>query len=147
VVSDAGTVRNEGAGSARVRLDGEAHFSGYGQGAEVVFKPGDQLIFEWGEGHTTGEWAARVLTGQPARGFLVITSMDYQEHGVIDHAYVEFGARPLQPTAQQQGLWAYSADQEQFGVVVYPVQRTYRWEWGQGGPKPPPWARDDADVD
>ena len=138
-----GTVRNEGVGSARVRLDGEANFNMRPQGAEVVMKPGDELMFQWGIGLTAGEWADRVTSGQSARGFLSVTVMDYQEHGVIDHAYVEFGARPLQPTAQQQGLWAYSASDEHFGTTVYPLQRTYRWEWGKGGPKPPPWAPDD----
>lgn len=138
-----GTVRNEGVSTARVRLDGEANFDMQPQGAEVVMKPGDELTFQWGIGHTAGEWADRVTSGQAGRGFLTLTVMDYQAHGVIDHAYVEVGALPLQPTAQQQGLWAYSASDEHFRTTVHPVQRTYRWEWGKEGPRPPPWALDE----
>jgi hypothetical protein len=159
-----GVLVNEGKASARVRLDGEARFTsgmnpfessfhvdqpakfGAGSTNEYLLRPGQSAVFEWGTGYTAGEWADARDNALPQRGFLVVTVMDFQKHGVIDHIYVEFSGRPLEPVPGELGNWQLAAyDDKQWpappiGVTVYPIQRTYRWDWPNYDP--PPWQTD-----
>ncbi len=139
-----GQIINEGRGSARIRLDGEGHFDDAGQGDEVLLRPGEERGFRWATGLSLGEWAARHATPVSGRGFLSFTIMDFQEHGVIDHVFVELGARPLEPVPSIAGGWRLSEDGSgHIGVTIYPTRRTYRWDWGRQPPREPPWARTD----
>lgn len=123
-----GVVENEGAGSAFVRLDGEAHFNGHGHGDQVLIRPGQSLTFTWGTGLSLADWAEQHQQYRPGRTGLVATAMDFQEHGVIDHVYVELGGRALEPEPGVTGGWRVT-NAEHLNVVVYPSRRTYRWEW------------------
>lgn len=132
-----GVVENEGSGSARVRLDGEAEFDGHRFGAEVIVRPGDRKTFQWGVGLSLEDWADQHEHYRRGRNSLTVTSMDYQEHGVIDHVYVEMGGRALEPQPDVTSGWRV-ASPESFGVTVYPTRRTYRWEWPDRR-RPTPW--------
>lgn len=132
-----GVVENEGAGSAFIRLDGEAHFNGHGQGEQVVIGPGDSLDFEWGTGLSLGDWADQHDNFRPGRTALTITAQDFQQHGVIDHVYVEMGGRALEPEPGVNGGWRVT-NADSLAVVVYPSRRTYRWEWPDQR-QPTPW--------
>lgn len=132
-----GVLENEGAGSAFVRLDGEAHFDGHTQGEQVLIRPGQLLGFEWGTGLTLGDWADQYGNYRPGRNALIITALDFREHGVIDHVYVELGGRALEPEPGVTGGWRVTAP-DHLNVVVYPSRRTYRWEWPEER-RPAPW--------
>jgi hypothetical protein len=143
-----GSVQNEGNGSGKVRLDGEAHFSGAEQGEEIVLKPGEERTFEWGVGFPASTLADRRQAPQPARGFLVITGTSYEEKGVVDRAYLELASRSLQEVQGHQGAFTFRERLEGSTfpptvVVVYPLQRTYRWDWDAGSIPAPPWPPDE----
>lgn len=143
-----GTVRNEGHGTCKVRLDGEAHFDDYEQGAEVVFRPGDERRFLWGTGFSAGTLAQRGQAPQPARGFLIITATSYDEAGVIDRIFLELASRALQPVPGNRGAYAFRGQIEDSlfpptAAVVYPLQRVYRWDWDAGLIPEPPWPADE----
>ncbi|USX54115.1 hypothetical protein [Lentzea sp. HUAS12] len=159
-----GVLINEGSGTARVRLDGEAQFVegssellptsgstmppppavGTPDRNEYLLRPGQSAVFEWGYGHTLGEWADAFENPSPPnpRGacFLTVTVMDYFEHGVIDHIFIEMAGRPIRPIPGALGQWGVPEDRSQaeLGIVVYPLQRTYRSEGWNG--LEPPWA-------
>lgn len=155
-----GLLINEGHGTARVRLDGEAQFvegtSPYAQDEDIpvppqvgternreyLLRPGDKAIFEWGYGHTLGEWADAYDNANPPNPlgacFLTVTVLDSYANGVIDHIYVEMAARPIEPVPGTIGQWHLTDDRfDNTGVVIYPTQRTYRAE-GHDYP-PAPW--------
>jgi hypothetical protein len=133
----AGSVTNEGSGSARVRLDGEAQFEGHRLRDEVVLRPGERKGFEWGTGLALTDWADQHEHYRPGRNNLTVTSMDYQEHGVLDHVYVELGGRALEPEPGVTSGWRITSP-ESLAVTVYPTRRTYRWEWPDRR-RPTPW--------
>ncbi len=122
-----GVLHNEGAGSARVRLDAEAHLDGHNQWDEVLVRPGDTRSFVWGTGLTLADWAD--LHGRAVRGrnTLTVTVLDFQEHGTIDHVYLELGGQPIEPEPGVQSGWRIA--ENNMAVTVYPIRRTYRWEW------------------
>jgi hypothetical protein len=159
-----GVLINEGNGTARVRLDGSARFiAGESEifGAdrpipvppkigsepfpEYVLRPGDAALFEWGDGHTLGDWADAYVDAHPPnpRGacFLVVTVMDWLSSGVIDHNYVLLQARPIEPVPGMQGQWQLrSSPHGEVGVGIYPPQRTYRAHHEEGTYfAPAPW--------
>lgn len=152
-----GVLINEGSGTARVRLDGEAQFIegtsillrdrsgeigvppmvGTKDRKEYLLRPGDVALFEWGYGHTLGEWADAYEHPDPPNPrcacFLTVTIMDFFEHGVIDHIFVEMGARPIRPVPQALGQWVLrEPDEVEIGMTVYPMHRTYRFEGWKG---------------
>jgi hypothetical protein len=147
-----GTLTNEGATTARVRLDGEARFVagrseeglavrvplGLGSGVTKIsaLRPGQTACFEWAAGLTLGQWAEASTSTEGGRGFLVVTVTDSREHGVIDHIFVLMGGRPLQPVPQRDGQWRL-VGRESMGLTVYPTRRTYRWDWPTT--QDPPW--------
>jgi hypothetical protein len=147
-----GTLTNEGATTARVRLGGEAQFVagrseegvavhvplGLGSGVTKTYalRPGQTACFEWAAGLTLGRWAEASASPQGGRGFLEITVTDSREHGVIDHIFVLIAGRPLQPDPQRDGQWRLVGP-ESLGLTVYPTRRTYRWDWPTT--QEPPW--------
>lgn len=133
-----GVVENEGLGSARVRLDGEAQFEGHHVGDQVVLRPGDRKAFKWGTGLSLGDWAAQYDQPQAGKIIMTIISVDHQEHGVIDHVYVEMGGRPIEPEPGVASGWRVSSTPS-MAVTVYPTRRTYRWDWPHDI-RPTPWA-------
>lgn len=147
-----GRLINEGATTARVRLDGEAQFVaprlenavevqpplslGTGANRSYALRPGQTAYFEWAAGLTLAQWADASTTPKGGRGFLVITVMDSREHGVIDHIFVEMAGRPLESDPDRQGHWRL-AGPSSTGITVYPTRRTYRWDWPTS--QEPPW--------
>ncbi|WP_152603629.1 hypothetical protein [Amycolatopsis rifamycinica] len=158
-----GVLVNEGAGTARVRLDGEAHFIegssplipresnipvpppvGTLDRQEYLLRSGESALFEWAYGHPLKEWADAYENPNPpnpfSAAFLVVTVFDYFEHGVMDHIYIETGCRPIVPVPNAHGQWTVPQDSAEVaqGLTVYPTRRTYRSE-PRGDMKPPPW--------
>jgi hypothetical protein len=148
-----GVLVNEGAGTARVRLDGEAHFIeesstllpakgaigippsvGTPDRNEYLLRPGEAAIFEWAYGHTLREWADAYENPNPPNpngaGFLTITVFDYFEHGVVDYIFIETGARPIVPVPSAAGQWTVPGQESDVdqGLTVYRIQRTYASE-------------------
>lgn len=157
-----GVLVNEGASTARVRLDGEAHFVegrstllpgehviptppsvGTPDRNEYLLRPGEAALFEWAFGHTLEEWADAYEHADPPNpysyGQLVVTVFDYFEHGVVDYIFIETGGRPLTPVPRTQGQWTVPPDKAEvdLGMTVYPTRRTYRME--PRNDAPPPW--------
>ena len=148
-----GVLVNEGSGTARVRLDGEAHFIegrsslirtdrnilsppsvGTIDRNEYLLRPGDVALFEWAYGHTLEEWADAYENPNPPNpngaSTLTITIFDYFEHGVVDYIYIETGGRPVIPVPNTRGQWTVPHEQAEVeqGMTVYPTRRTYRSE-------------------
>jgi hypothetical protein len=148
-----GLLVNEGTGTARVRLDGEAHFVeggspllspelvvavppavGTPDRQEYLLRPSETCLFEWAYGHTLGEWADAHSNPSPPNpqgaSFLTVTVTDYFEHGVIDHIYIETAARPIISLPNVAGQWAVPHDVKDasLGLTVYPTRRIYRAE-------------------
>lgn len=144
-----GSVRNEGSGSGKVRLDGEAHFAGAAQGEELTLRPGDERRFEWAAGFPASTLAERRNAPQPAREFLIITGTSYEDKGVIDKIYLELASRALQEVPGHQGAFVFVDRYDQAlnlratAVTVYPTQRIYRWDWEAGKIPPTPWPQDE----
>lgn len=165
-----GVLMNEGRGTARVRLDGDARFIespspllenagivsvppkvGVASNREYLLRPGGVAVFEWAYGHTLGEWAdARQNMNPPNPNgacFLTVTVFDWLSSGVIDHHYILLQARPIEPVRGRQGQWKVleSPDLE-VGLTAFPPQRTYR-AWHEDGTyfEPAPWHRIFAD--
>jgi hypothetical protein len=157
-----GVLTNEGAGTARVRLDGEAQFVegkttllpdhgdiavppavGTKNRQEYLLRPGESAVFEWGYGHTLGEWADAQAHPNPPNSngacFLTIAVFDSFEHGVIDHIFIEMAGRPLVPVPGALGQWKIleQSEEAELGITVYPIHRTYRAEGWTG--VTPPW--------
>jgi hypothetical protein len=155
-----GVLINEGQGTARVRLPGESRFLqgssplthdqelqpppqlGPAQDGQYLLRPGETALFEWGYGHTLGEWADAWENPMPPNPhgacFLNLAAADSFEHGVIDQMYVVVSARPIEPVPGALGQWRLIEDVDRtIGMTIYPIQRTYREE-GRGLP-PPPW--------
>lgn len=157
-----GVLVNEGASTARVRLDGEAHFIegstsllpaehaiptppsvGTPDRKEYLLRPGEAALFEWAFGHTLEEWADAYENADPPNpysyGQLVVTVFDYFEHGVVDYIYIETGGRPLLPVPGARGQWMVPHEKTDvdLGMTVYPTRRTYRTE--PRNDAPPPW--------
>lgn len=156
-----GALVNEGAGTARVRLDGEAHFIegrshlhrdvdiqlppsvGTPDRKEYLLRPGEVALFEWAYGHTLEEWADAYEHPNPPNplgaGFLTVTVFDYFEHGVVDYIFIETGARPIVPVPNTRGQWMVPHEREEvpIGLTVYPTRRTYRSEPRED--VAPPW--------
>jgi len=151
---------NEGPTTARVRLSGEADFVassttllpdlgelpvpaqvGPDGRREYLLSPGSAAVFDWGSGHSLGEWADAHKNPNPpnrnAATFLTVTVTTPAGGGVVDHLYMEAGARPIEPVPGRDGQWRLKEGFD-FGVTVYPTQRTYLAE--SSGPQPPPWA-------
>jgi len=156
-----GLLRNEGSVTALVRLNGEAQFlktsldeseepsgellvpfdlSKPQLDADHLLRPGDEIHFEWGAGHSLGEWADAYERPDPpnARGalFFSITVSDPTGFSVNDAIYVVVAGRPIEPVPQASSHWRLSRPEE-MGVVIYPTERIYP---GEGGPPhEPPW--------
>ncbi len=145
-----GVLINEGHSTARVRLDGEAHFIegestlvpgvkipcppivGSPQGAgyiarEHLLRPGEAALFEWAEGYQLKDWAARHDEPDLPHNNLQVTVFDSTEYGVLDRIRVELGGRPLEPVPSRQGHWQITSDRH-VSVNVWPTQREYRSE-------------------
>lgn len=144
-----GSVRNEGSGSGKVRLDGEAKFADAAQGDEVTLRPGDERAFEWAGGFAALTLAERRAQPQPAREFLIITGTGYEDKGVIDKVHLELASRALQEVPGHQGAFVFA---NHYGgnlnlpatvASVYPTQRIYRWDWEAGKIPAVPWPRDE----
>jgi hypothetical protein len=157
-----GALVNEGRGTARVRLDGEARFIagrsallpnndevpipplvGVENNQEYLLRPGDSAIFEWAYGHSLKEWAdAHENSESPninCAGFFTAAAFDWLNYGTVDHLYGMFQARPIEPVANRQGQWRLTEEKDSnLGLVVYPSVRTYKAE--SGSPPPPPWS-------
>ena len=148
-----GVLVNEGASTARVRLDGEARFIegstsllpaehaiptppsvGTPDRKEYLLRPGEAALFEWAFGHTLEEWADAYENADPPNpnsyGHLVVAVFDYFEHGVVDYIYIATGGRPLVPIPRTQGQWMVPHERTEvdLGMTVYPTRRTYRTE-------------------
>lgn len=155
-----GVLINEGRGTARVRVDGEARFVksasdlyragtvevripprvGAAANREYLLRPGEAAVFEWAYGHPLEDWADAYTNPTPPNphgaGFVSITSADYFEHGVIDFVFAEFAGRPIEPVPGRQGHWRLVRDSEvNMGLTVYPSHRVYRTE-GHNLPEP-----------
>jgi len=157
-----GLLINEGKGTARVRLDGEAQFIagtspftgereiatppavGTPQHREYLLRPGEVALFEWGYGHRLADWAdAYENPNRPDRSgrcFLTVTVFDFQENGVVDHIYVELSGRPIEPIPGKTAAWRLTRNpSEALGTSIYPTRRTYRNE--PRDDQPPPWVQ------
>ncbi|WP_337821167.1 hypothetical protein [Amycolatopsis sp. A1MSW2902] len=157
-----GVLVNEGAGTARVSLGGEAHLIegesplvpgvgvipvppsvGTPDRNEYSLRPGESALFEWAYGHSLKEWVDACENPNPPNpsgaGFLVVTVFDYFEHGVMDHIFIEAGHRPVIPVPSVHGQWMVPHEPAEFaqGMTVYPTHRTYRSE--PRGEVLPPW--------
>ncbi|MEV6908321.1 hypothetical protein [Amycolatopsis sp. NPDC051071] len=158
-----GVLVNEGHGTARVRLDGDAQFIegrssllpnqtrntpvppavGTVDRNEYLLRPGESAIFEWGYGHTLSEWADAFENPNPPNPNgsckLGVTVFDYFDHGVIDHIFIEMAARPIKPVPGAHGQWTvpHERSEAELGMTVYPLHRTYRSEGWKG--VEPPW--------
>jgi hypothetical protein len=153
-------VVNEGNGTARIRLDGEAQFVdgtsslvngvtlaappvvGTPDRREHLLRPGDMALFEWAHGHTLGDWAdARENPDPPnPRGacFFTITVFDFFEHGVVDRIHIVMAGRPLLQVPGAAGQWVIPdkvADAE-MGMTIYPIRRAYTSEALRNEPLP-----------
>jgi hypothetical protein len=163
-----GLLINEGKGTARVRLDGEAQFIdgtspfagdrqivtppavGTPQHREYLLRPGEVALFEWGYGHRLADWAdAYENPNRPdlsGRCFLTVTIFDFQENGVIDHIYIELSGRPIEPIPGKTAAWCLTRNpREVLGTSIYPTRRTYRTE--PRTEQPPPWVREQSGSD
>jgi hypothetical protein len=149
-----GVLINEGAGTARVRLEGTAKFvRGTSELAahagneiyvprqvnapirrEYLMRPNDFAMFEWECGHSLEDWADAYQNPDPPnpRGScrLVVTAYDFIESGIVDLTPIEMTARPLQPVSGAQGQWRIfeTFEEASIGATVYPTIRTYRAE-------------------
>lgn len=165
-----GVLVNEGRGTARVRLDGDARFIagtstllgseseipvppqvGAPINQEYLLRPGDRALFEWGYGHPLSEWADARENPDPPNPhgacFLVVTVFDWLSSGVIDHHYTLLQARPIQPVPGRQGQWQIISETGyDVGLVTFPPQRTYRAYHEEGSYfAPAPWQEMFAD--
>ena len=163
-----GLLINEGTGTARVRLDGEAQFIdgtspftgdrqietppavGTPQHREYLLRPGEVALFEWGYGHRLADWAdAYDYPNRPdpsGRCFLTVTILDFQDNGVVDHIYIELAGRPIEPIPGKTAAWCLTrTPREALGTSIYPTRRTYRTE--PHSDQPPPWVREQGRSD
>jgi hypothetical protein len=163
-----GLLINEGAGTARVRLDGEAQFIdgispftgdrqiatppavGTPQHREYLLRPGEVALFEWGSGLRLADWSdAYENPHRPDRSgrcFLTVTILDFQENGVIDHIYIELSGWPIEPIPGKTAAWRLACNpKEALGTSIYPTRRTYRTE--PATPQTPPWVREQSGSD
>ena len=156
-----GVLVNEGRGTARVRLDGDARFIegssplienerrvpvppqvGTSDRNEYLLRAGDVALFEWGYGHQLGEWADAVEHPNPPNPhgacFLSIVVFDWFQNGVIDHLFIEFSVRPIAAVPGRQGQWKLVEEPaHHMGLTFYPARRTY---WSENwNPPSPPW--------
>lgn len=111
---------------------------------EYLLRPDDVALFEWGYGHTLGEWADAQENPRPANPngacFLTVTVTDWLSSGVVDHYYVLLQARPIARVPGMQGQWKpLDSPKGAVGLVVFPPQRTYRAYQQAGAFAPPPW--------
>jgi hypothetical protein len=138
-----GVLINEGATTARVRLDEEAQFVGAAAARrERLLRPGEVAQFEWGAGHTIAEWAAAREQPDPPNPlgacFLTITVFDSFEHGVFDHIHVVMSGQPVVPvddTFDEVRLASREAE-AQMAVTVFPTRRNYRSDGARRDPLP-----------
>ncbi|MGH7930736.1 MAG: hypothetical protein ACREQV_23440 [Candidatus Binatia bacterium] len=154
-----GVLLNEGRGTARVRLNGDARFFagrselvgdreipepprvGAPNRKEYLLRPGDVALFEWAYGHPLSEWAdahKHPLPPNPMGAcFFSITVFDWLSSGTVDHIFVVLEARPIEPIPNRQGQWRLtSAMDDNVGLTVYPSVRMYQSE-GTVPPQPP----------
>lgn len=148
-----GVLINEGATTARVRLDEEAQFvEATAARRERLLRPGEVARFEWGAGHTIAEWAdAREKPDPPnplGACFLTITVFDSFEHGIFDHIHVVMSGRPIVPVdaAFDEVRLASLESEAEMGVTVFPTRRTHRSDGSRREPLPwdgtyAPWWR------
>lgn len=155
-----GVLLNEGRGTARVRLDGDAHFVagrselvgdleisvpprvGAPNREEYLLRPGDIALFEWAYGHPLTDWADAHEHPHPPNPngacFFSIVVFDWLSSGTIDHIFVVLAARPIEPVPNRQGQWKLTtAVDNNVGLTVYPSERTYQSE--STVPPQPPW--------
>lgn len=151
-----GLLVNEGSYSARIRLARDAQLiSGVSALApneqlepppllgrpddhEYLLRPGEKALFEWGYGHTLGEWAeAYENRSRPSinqASFLEILVQDSFEHGIVDYIFIEAGGYPLVSVPGTVGgsQWQTTPNPSEglVAVIVYPTQRKYRAEGG-----------------
>ncbi|WP_433605209.1 hypothetical protein ACQP2P_26720 [Dactylosporangium sp. CA-139114] len=139
-----GVLINEGATTARVRLDDDAQFvEETAARRERLLRPGEVAQFEWGAGHTIAEWAeAREKPDPPnplGACFMTITVFDSFEHGIFDHIHVVMSGRPIVSVdgSFDEVRLASRESEADMGVTVFPTRRTYRSD----GPRrdPLPW--------
>lgn len=138
---------NEGTTTARVRIDGPGRFI-EGKSAvltdrdtvrippmvgsplrrEYLLGPGEVALLEWGGGHTLGEWADAHEHPDPPNPngvfFLAVTVFGHHSGGMVDHIFIEAGARPIEPVAGRHEHWRLSKE-SRLGVTVHPVHRSY----------------------
>lgn len=155
-----GVLLNEGRGTARVRLDGDARFIagsselvndreikmpprvGAPNRKEYLLRPGDVALFEWAYGHPLSDWADAYEHSHPPNPkgacFLSIVVFDWLSNGTTDHIFVVLAARPIESIPGRQGQWhlTNSVD-DNVGLTVYPSVRTYQAE--SEVPPQPPW--------
>lgn len=138
-----GVLINEGATTARVRLDDDAQFvEATTAKRERLLRPGEVALFEWGAGHTIAEWAdAREKPDPPnplGACFLTITVFDSFEQGIFDHIYVVMSGRPIVSVDDSfdEVRLASRESEAEMGVTVFPTRRTYRSDGARRDPLP-----------
>ncbi|WP_433218461.1 hypothetical protein ACQP00_12535 [Dactylosporangium sp. CS-047395] len=139
-----GILINEGATTARVRLDEQAHFQDPAPARrERLLRPGEVARFTWTAGHTIAEWADARENPDPPNPlgacFLTITVFDNFEHGIFDHIHLAMSGRPIvavDPSFDEVRLASHESEAA-MAVTVFPTRRTYRFD----GPRrdPLPW--------
>ena len=138
-----GVLINEGATTARVRLDDEAQFvETTAARKERLLRPGEVAPFEWAAGHTIAEWAVAREQPDPPNPlgacFLTITVFDSFEYGIFDHIHVVMSGRPIVPvddTFDEVRLASREAEAE-MEITVFPTRRTYRSDGVRRDPLP-----------
>ncbi|MET7424330.1 hypothetical protein [Dactylosporangium sp. NPDC005555] len=138
-----GVLINEGATTARVRLDEEAQFvEATAAKRERLLRPGEVALFEWGAGHTIAEWAVAREKPDPPNPlgacFLTITVFDSFEHGIFDHIHAVMSGRPIVPVDDSfdEVRLASRESEAEMGVTVFPTRRTYRSDGVRREPLP-----------
>jgi hypothetical protein len=154
-----GLLRNEGAVSARVRLNGEAQFiklrtdepadpmkrqrlplsSEEPLDQERVLLPEEEVLFEWAGGRPLGEWADAFDNQNPPSPhsalFFYILISDPTGLSVTDHIFIEAAGRPIERLPGTNSNWRPVSEQA-MRAVVYPTVRRYGLE-NEEPPKPP----------
>jgi phage terminase small subunit len=138
-----GVLINEGATTARVRLDDAAQFvEATAARRERLLRPGEIAPFEWGAGHTIAEWAAARERPDPPNPlgacFLTITVFDSFEQGIFDHIHVVMSGRPIVPVDDSfdEVRLASRQSEADMEVTVFPTRRTYRSDGARRDPLP-----------
>ena len=138
-----GVLINEGATTARVRLDDGAQFvEATAARRERLLRPGEVAQFEWGAGHTIAEWAVARERPDPPNPlgacFLTITVFDSFEQGVFDHIHVVMSGRPIVPVDDSfdEVRLASRESEADMEVTVFPTRRTYRSDGVRRDPLP-----------